>query len=101
MAGKVNPVLLEAETALLIRGPVKTSPDEAYAPRVEFDPAKTQRPFTSVLPPTVGSPGVSLVSVPLARLAGRAAGVKPNPTSVSLRLKLVAPAPATLPTILS
>ena len=34
------------------------------------------------------------MSAPAARFAGRAAGVKPKPTSVSFRLKLVAPAPA-------
>src|SRR5262245_61821108 len=101
IAGTVRLVLLLAETAWLMRGPFKTAPDTAYAPRVEFAPAKTHRPLASVLPPTVGSPGVALVSVPAARVAGRAAGVKPKHTSVSLRLKLVAPAPATLLTILS
>src|SRR6185503_9128220 len=101
MAGKVKLVALLAETAWVMRGPVKTCPDTAYAPRVEFAPAKTQRPLASVLPPTVGSPGVALVSAPGARFAARAAGVKPKPTSVSLRLKAVAPAPATLLTILS
>src|SRR5262245_57849144 len=101
IAGTVRLVLLLAETALLIRGPLKTAPDTAYAPRVEFAPAKTHRPLTSVLPPTVGSPGVALVSTPAARFAGRAAGVKPTPTSVSLRLKLVAPAPATMVTMVS
>src|SRR5215204_2630668 len=99
IAGTVKPMLLLAGVALFTRGPVKTSPDTAYAPRVEFAPAKTHRPLTSVLPPIVGSPGVSLVSTPGARFAGRAEGVKPKPTSVSLRLKLVAPAPATLLTI--
>ena len=101
IAGTVKFVLLLAATVLLMRGPVKTLPDTAYAPRVEFAPAKTHRPLTSVLPPTVGSPGVALVSTPAASFAGRAAGVKPKPTSVSLRLKLVAPAPATLLTMLS
>src|SRR5215211_6490526 len=101
MAGSVKPILLFAGVVLLTRGPVKTSPDTAYAPRVEFAPAKTHRPLASVLPPIVGSPGVAFVSTPAARLAGRAAGVKPKPTSVSLRLKLVAPAPATLLTMLS
>src|SRR5215510_7182858 len=101
IAGTVKLVALLAPTALLIRGPLKTAPDTAYAPRVEFAPAKTHRPLTSVLPPTVGSPGVALVSTPAARFAGRADGVKPNPTSVSFRLKVVAPAPATLLTILS
>ena len=101
IAGNVRLVALFAETAWLMRGPVNTAPDTAYAPRVEFAPANTQRPFASVLPPTVGSPGVALVSTPAARFAGRAAGVKPKPTSVSLRLKAVAPAPATLLTMLS
>src|SRR5687767_3433834 len=101
MAGRVKLVLLLAETALLMRGPVKTEPETAYAPRVEFAPANTHRPSTSVLPPIVGSPGVAFVSTPAARFAGRAAVVKPKPTSVSLRLKAVAPAPATLLTILS
>src|SRR5919106_6635265 len=101
MAGRVKLVALFGATALLMRGPVNTAPDTAYAPRVEFAPAKTQRPLASVLPPTVGSPGVAFVSTPAAKLAGRAAGVNPKPTSVSLRLKAVAPAPATLLTILS
>src|SRR5678815_1808134 len=101
MDGTSSEVALLAATALLIRGPLNTAPDTAYAPSVEFAPENTQRPLASVLPPTVGSPGVALVSTPAARFAGRAAGVKPKPTSVSLRLKLVAPAPATLLTMLS
>src|SRR5690349_5703919 len=101
MAGTVRLVALLAATVLLIRGPVNTAPETAYAPRVELAPANTQRPVASVLPPTVGSPGVAFVSTPAARFAGRAAGVKPKPTSVSFKLKLVAPAPATLLTILS
>ena len=101
IAGKVKLVLLLAETAWLTRGPLNTAPDTAYAPSVEFAPAKTQRPLASVLPPTVGSPGVAFVSTPGARFAGLAAGVKPKPTSVSLRLKAIAPAPTTLVTMLS
>src|ERR1043166_862796 len=101
MAGNVKPVLLEADVALLTRGPLNTAPETAYAPSVEFAPAKTHRPLTSVLPPTVGSPGVAFVSTPAARFAGRADGVKPKPTSVSFKLKLVAPAPATLLTMFS
>src|ERR1043165_222395 len=101
IAGTVKLVALFPATALLMRGPLNTAPETAYAPRVELAPANIHRPLTSVLPPTVGSPGVAFVSTPAARFAGRAAGVKPNPTSVSLRLKLVAPAPATLLTIFS
>src|ERR1044072_2804207 len=97
IAGTVKLVALLPATVLLMRGPLKTAPETAYAPRVELAPEYTQRPFASVLPPTVGSPGVALVSTPAARFAGRAAGVKPKPTSVSFRLKLEFPVSVTAP----
>src|SRR5215207_4177581 len=101
MAGVVKPLLLLADSALFMRRPFRTTAEESDAPRVELAPANTHRPLASVLPPIVGSPGVAFVSTPAARFAGRAAGVNPKPTSVSLRLKAVAPAPATVPTIFS
>src|SRR2546425_4727121 len=78
--------LFDLGVVLLILGPVKAAVDEEKSFRVEFEPAKTHRPLTSVEPPTVGSPGVVLVSVPLARLAGRALGFMPKPTSEAFRL---------------
>src|SRR5207248_9793177 len=78
--------LFDLGVVLLILGPVKAAVDEEKSFRVEFEPAKTHRPLTSVEPPTVGSPGVVLVSVPLARLAGRALGFMPKPTSEAVRL---------------
>src|SRR6185503_11514461 len=45
IAGTVRLVALFAETAWLMRGPLNTAPDTAYAPRVELAPANTQRPL--------------------------------------------------------
>src|SRR4051812_30732964 len=74
IAGTTRPLVFTLGTVLLILGPLKASVAEENESSVEFEPAKTQRPLASVDPPTVGSPGVLLVSVPLASVADRAPG---------------------------